>query len=54
MELMEEICSNQNLAKAIKAVKSNKGAPGIDKKTVDSLDKYFAEHGEEIKKSLWE
>lgn len=54
MELMEEICSNQNLAKAIKAVKSNKGAPGIDKMTVSSLDKYFAEHGEEIKKSLWE
>ena len=36
MELMKEILSEENLQMAIKAVKSNKGAPGIDKMTVEN------------------
>lgn len=31
MELMEVILSQSNMERAIKAVRSNKGAPGIDK-----------------------
>lgn len=51
VELIDRILSEENLKKAIKAVKQNKGAPGIDNMTVDELDAYFLEHGEEIKNS---
>lgn len=48
MELIQRILSDENLARAIKAVKQNKGAAGIDKMTVEGLDGYFAEHKTEI------
>jgi hypothetical protein len=31
---MEEICERENLKQALKRVKSNKGAPGVDGMTV--------------------
>lgn len=34
MELIEEILSEENLNEAIKRVKANKGAPGIDERSV--------------------
>ena len=37
MELMDEILSEENLKRAIKAVKSNKGAAGVDKMTVPAF-----------------
>ena len=52
MELIEWILEDRNLTEAIKAVKSNKGAPGVDKMPVEKLDEYFREHGEEIKESI--
>ncbi|MBP0969223.1 MAG: group II intron reverse transcriptase/maturase [Oscillospiraceae bacterium] len=52
MELIEWILEDRNLTEAIKAVKSNKGAPGVDKMPVEKLDGYFREHGEEIKESI--
>ena len=52
VELIDRILSEENLKKAIKAVKQNKGAPGIDNMTVDELDAYFLEHGEEIKTQI--
>jgi group II intron reverse transcriptase/maturase len=52
MELMDGILSDENLKLAIKAVKSNKGAAGIDKMTVGALDEYFAENGETVKRSI--
>ena len=54
MKLIEQILSEENLEKAIKKVKSNKGAPGIDKMVVDKLEKYFMEHKEEIIKTIME
>ena len=42
MELMEKILSRENMLSALKAVKRNKGAAGIDKVTVDELDEYFS------------
>ena len=48
MKLIEMIVSDRNLSEAITAVKKNKGAAGIDKMTVEELDKYFKEHKEEI------
>ena len=45
---MEKILSEENLKMAIKKVKSNKGAPGIDKMSVQELDAYFEAYKEEI------
>ena len=52
VELIEWILSDENIKAAIQAVKSNRGAPGIDKMPVDALDGYFREHGEEIKAQI--
>ena len=52
MELIEWILKEENLKAAIKAVKGNKGAAGIDRMPVEELDGYFAEHGEEIKAQI--
>lgn len=49
MELIEWILAEENMAAAIKAVKGNKGAAGVDGMTVDELDGYFRAHGEELK-----
>lgn len=54
MKLIEQILSEENLEKAIKKVKSNKGAPGIDKMTVEKLEEYFKEHKEELITSIME
>lgn len=54
MKLIEEIISDVNLKEAIKRVKSNKGVPGIDKMTVDEIDKYFEENKKSIKNSILE
>ena len=48
MKLTEEIMSDENLKKAIKRVKSNSGVPGVDKMTVDEIDRYFEENKESI------
>ena len=52
MELIEKILSEENINEAIKRVKSNKGAPGVDKMTVNEIDEYFRVHKEEIKNSI--
>ena len=44
--------SDENIKAAIHAVKSNKGAPGVDKMPVDALEEYFAKHGAEIKEQI--
>lgn len=53
MELMEKILSQSNLDEAIKRVKSNKGAPGVDDMMVDEIDEYLYKHMNEIKTSIW-
>ena len=52
MELIDRILDDDNINAAIHAVRSNKGAPGIDKMSVGVLKSYFAEHGEEIKQQI--
>lgn len=52
MSLIEEILSNENLNEAIKRVKANKGASGVDKMSVDKLESYFNEHRKEIIESI--
>jgi RNA-directed DNA polymerase len=41
---MEEVCQVENLRKAFKRVRRNKGAPGIDGMTVGELGDYLAEN----------
>ena len=48
MRLIEVILNDKNLSEAIKAVKRNKGAAGVDKMKVNELDEYFKEHKAEI------
>lgn len=48
MKLIEKILSEENLNEAVKRVKANKGACGIDKMPVSELDEYFRKHKEEI------
>ena len=49
MRLIDEILDRQNMILAVKAVKSNKGAAGVDNITVDELDEYFKENWNRIK-----
>lgn len=49
MSLVDKILSEVNIKESIKAVMSNKGAPGIDRMTVKELREYFDKYGEDIK-----
>ncbi len=51
-KLMEEVLRRDNLIKAHKRVKQNKGGPGVDGMTVDELMPYCREHWEEIRGQL--
>ena len=51
-ELMEEICERENLKRALKRVKANKGAPGIDGMKVEELPGYLKRRWPEIKEQL--
>ena len=52
MKLIKKILSEENLNEAVKRVKANKGACGIDKMSVGELDEYFRKHKEEIISSI--
>ena len=52
MKLIEKILSEENLNEAIKRVKANKGACGIDKMSVSELDEYLRKHKDEIISSI--
>jgi RNA-directed DNA polymerase len=52
--LMEEVCERENLKQALKRVKANKGAPGVDGMTVHALPAYLREHWPTIRASLLE
>ena len=57
MELLEEILERENLNKAYKHVKANKGAPGVDGVTIDEAYNYIAQNKEKllqlIELALW-
>lgn len=52
--LLEEILDRDNMNKAFKRVKSNKGKPGIDGMTVDELLPFLKENGEHIRQAIME
>jgi len=47
-ELLERILHKDNLNRAFKRVKANKGAPGIDGMTIDAALPYLREHQQEL------
>jgi RNA-directed DNA polymerase len=51
-QLMEEICERENLRQALKRVKGNKGAPGVDGMKVEELAGYLKRRWPEIKEEL--
>ena len=51
-ELMEAVIADENLAKALKRVESNKGAAGIDNRTVSALRPFLKEHWPQIRAEL--
>ena len=51
-DLLEKILTRDNLNKAYKRVKSNKGAPGIDGMSVEDALPWLREHREELVESI--
>jgi group II intron reverse transcriptase/maturase len=49
---MERVLARANLQRALKQVRSNRGAPGIDGMSVDDLPGYLKEHWPEIRAQL--
>jgi group II intron reverse transcriptase/maturase len=50
--LMEEVVSPENYGRALKAVVSNKGAPGIDGMTTEELEQHLLKHWPKIEAKL--
>jgi len=53
-QLMEKIVESKNLWKACRKVKANKGAPGVDGMTTDSLEEWLRKHEATLQKALLE
>lgn len=51
-EVMEEVCERENLKKALKRVRSNKGAPGVDGMSVGELPEFLKKHWLQIRGEL--
>ena len=51
-QLMEEVCSRENLEGAWKRVRRNKGSPGVDGMTIDAAKDYLREHWPNIRSQL--
>lgn len=52
MKLLEKILDRDNMNRALKRVKANKGKPGIDGMTVDELLPFLKENWDQIKQAL--
>lgn len=52
--LMEEVLTRENMSRALKRVKENKGVAGVDEMTVDDLEPYLKQEWPRIRKELLE
>ena len=52
IRLLESILERENMRRALQRVKSNKGAPGIDKMTVEQLPVYLKRHWIKIRQAI--
>ena len=50
--LMEEVVNRENLNRAYRRVKANKGAPGVDGMTLRELGDWIKEHKQELMAAL--
>jgi RNA-directed DNA polymerase len=53
-QLMEEVCDRENLVRAWKRVRQNKGSPGVDGMTIGDARDYLREHWPSIRSQLLE
>jgi len=53
VNLLERILSRENMLKAWKRVKANKGAPGIDGVTIEEFPEYLRQHWHTIREELF-
>src|SRR6266581_2940735 len=51
-QLMEKVCDRENLERAWKRVRRNKGSPGVDGMTIDDAKDYLREHWPSIRSQL--
>ena len=51
-QLMEEVCDRENLKRALRRVKANKGSPGTDGRRVGELPGYLKQHWPAIREQL--
>src|SRR6201989_1949657 len=51
-QLMYEVCDRENLVRAWKRVRHNKGSPGVDGMTIDDTKDYLREHWPSIRSQL--
>lgn len=51
---IEEVLSRENMSRALKRVKENKGSAGVDEMTVEELEPYLKEEWPRIRKELLE
>src|SRR3972149_2529366 len=54
VQLLEEILERDNLRRALRQVRRNKGAPGVDGMTVRRLGRYLKKHWPKIKAAIGE
>jgi RNA-directed DNA polymerase len=52
VDLMDQVVNRENLIRALKRVRANKGSPGIDGMTVDVLTDYLREHWPRFREDL--
>ena len=50
--MLEQILSKNNLNRAWKRVRANKGAAGIDRITIDEFPAFIAKHWAQIRQQL--
>jgi len=53
-QLMERVIDRENLKQACRKVKANRGSPGIDGMTTDSLEEWLRKHEAELQNALLE